>query len=38
MTPSGGHGFPAGAGFDQVLEKFLVRSLKLDAPRAEGGK
>ena len=30
MTPRGGHAFPGGAGFDQVLENFLVRSLKLD--------
>jgi acetyl esterase/lipase len=30
MTPHGGHGFPGGAGFDQVLDHFLVRSLKLD--------
>ena len=30
MTPDGGHAFPGGAGFDQVLENFLVHSLKLD--------
>jgi hypothetical protein len=33
MTPNGGHGFPGGPGFDQVLDDFLVRSLKLDALR-----
>ena len=33
MTPDGGHGFPGGAGFDQVLDNFLVRSLKLDPAR-----
>jgi acetyl esterase/lipase len=31
MTPGGGHAFPGGPGFDQVLDAFLVRSLKLDA-------
>lgn len=31
MTPNGSHGFPGGAGFDRVLEDFLVRSLKLEA-------
>jgi len=31
MTPDGGHGFPGGAGFDKVLDDFLVRSLKLDS-------
>jgi acetyl esterase/lipase len=31
MTPGGGHGFPGGQGFDQVLENFLQRSLKLDS-------
>ncbi len=30
MTPNGGHAFPSGAGFDKVLNEFLVRSLKLD--------
>ncbi len=24
MTPGGGHGFPGGAGFDQVLDRFLI--------------
>lgn len=31
MTPGGGHGFPGGAGFDPVLDDFLVRSLKLNS-------
>jgi acetyl esterase/lipase len=31
MTPNGGHAFPGGQGFDQVLDAFLVQSLKLDA-------
>jgi len=31
MTPNGGHGFPSGDGFDQVLDKFLVHALKLKA-------
>jgi len=31
MTPNGGHAFPGGAGFDHVLDDFLVRSLKLNA-------
>jgi acetyl esterase/lipase len=38
MTPGGGHAFPGGGGFDQVLEDFLVRSLKLDSSRAESEK
>lgn len=38
MTPGGGHAFPGGAGFDPVLENFLVRSLKLDSPRVESQK
>ena len=29
MTPNGGHTFPGGPGFDDVLENFLKRSLKL---------
>jgi acetyl esterase/lipase len=33
MTPGGGHGFPGGAGFDKVLNDFLVRTLKLNAAR-----
>ena len=32
MTPSGGHAFPGGPGFDQVLDNFIGRTLKLDAP------
>ena len=32
MTPGGGHGFPGGAGFDQVLADFIGRVLKLDVP------
>jgi acetyl esterase/lipase len=32
VTPGGGHNFPGGAGFDQVLDKFIGRILKLDAP------
>jgi len=35
MTPNGGHGFPGGVGFDQVLEHFLVHSLTLDPPQDE---
>jgi len=31
MTPNGGHGFPGGPGFDQVLDHFVVRSLQLNA-------
>ena len=30
MSPKGGHAFPSGPGFEAVLEKFLVRTLKLD--------
>jgi len=30
MTPGGGHAFPGGAGFDKVLDDFLVRTLQLD--------
>ena len=30
MTPGGGHGFPGGAGFDKVLDAFLVHTLQLD--------
>ena len=33
MTPGGGHGFPGGPGFDQVLDAFLVHSLKLGLPQ-----
>jgi acetyl esterase/lipase len=29
MTPGGGHGFPGGTGFEQVLDRFLVRTLNL---------
>ncbi len=28
MTPNGGHGFPGGAGFDEVLDNFIIRTLK----------
>jgi acetyl esterase/lipase len=35
MTPGGGHGFPDGAGFDKVLDDFLVRTLKLDSARSD---
>jgi len=35
MTPGGGHGFPGGAGFERVLDDFLVRSLKLDSAREQ---
>jgi acetyl esterase/lipase len=31
MTPNGGHAFPRGAGFDKILDKFLVRTLQLDS-------
>jgi acetyl esterase/lipase len=30
MTPNGGHSFPGGAGFDKVLDAFLVRTLHLE--------
>lgn len=30
MTPNGGHGFPGGPGFEKVLDRFVVRTLKLD--------
>jgi acetyl esterase/lipase len=30
MTPGGGHAFPGGAGFDKVLDDYLVRTLQLD--------
>jgi len=33
MTANGGHAFPRGAGFDKVLDNFLVHSLKLDAEK-----
>ncbi len=29
MTPGGGHAFPGGPGFDEVLDEYLVRTLKL---------
>lgn len=29
MTPGGGHGFPGGPGFDEVLDDFVVRTLNL---------
>jgi acetyl esterase/lipase len=28
LTPAGGHAFPGGAGFDQVLDNFIVRTLQ----------
>ncbi|MDB6111811.1 MAG: hypothetical protein JWR69_3561 [Pedosphaera sp.] len=33
MTANGAHRFPSGAGFDKVLDDFLIRTLKLDAAR-----
>jgi acetyl esterase/lipase len=30
MTANGGHGFHGGAGFEKVLDDFLIRTLKLD--------
>ncbi|MDB6063794.1 MAG: dienelactone hydrolase [Pedosphaera sp.] len=33
MTPRGGHGFPAGAGFEKVLDDFIARTLKLNAAK-----
>jgi predicted esterase len=27
MTVNGGHGYPGGSGFDEVLDKFIVRTL-----------
>jgi acetyl esterase/lipase len=35
MTPNGGHGFPGGAGFDKILDDFIVRAAKLDATNHE---
>lgn len=32
MTPNGGHGFPGGAGFNKVLDDFVIHSLKIAAP------
>ncbi len=29
MTPNGGHAFPGGEGFDEVLDHFIVHSLRL---------
>lgn len=31
VTPAGGHGYPGGRGFREVLDAFLMRTLKLDA-------
>ncbi len=31
MTPEGGHAFPGSAGFDKVLDEFILRTLKLDS-------
>jgi acetyl esterase/lipase len=31
MTPNGGHAFPGGPGFDELLDNFLARSLQLDS-------
>ncbi len=33
MTPGGGHGFPGGFGFDEVLNEFLVHSLKIETAK-----
>jgi acetyl esterase/lipase len=33
MTPGGGHGFPGGAGFDKILEDFIVRTLQPESTR-----
>jgi len=30
MTPGGGHAFPGGTGFEDVLDRFVVRTLKLN--------
>lgn len=30
MTPNGGHAFPGGAGFDKILDDFIIRTLKLN--------
>jgi acetyl esterase/lipase len=30
MSPGGGHAYPSGPGFDQVLDHFLIHSLKLE--------
>jgi acetyl esterase/lipase len=38
MTPKGGHGFPGGAGFEDVLNDFIERSLKLESWRKNQGK
>ena len=31
MTSNGGHAFPGGAGFDKILDDFLVHALQLDS-------
>lgn len=33
MTPGGGHAFPGGAGFDHLLDGFLVRTLQLESSK-----
>jgi acetyl esterase/lipase len=33
MTSNGGHAFPGGAGFDKILDDFLVHALQLDSKR-----
>ncbi len=33
MTANGGHAFPSGAGFDKILDDFLLHALKLDSQR-----
>jgi acetyl esterase/lipase len=39
MTPNGGHAFPGGPGFEQVLDKFLEHSLHLESvPSGEATK
>jgi len=30
ITANGGHGYPGGPGFEKVLDRFIVRTLKLD--------
>jgi acetyl esterase/lipase len=36
MTPNGGHAYPGGDGFDQVLDGFIVRTLRPDSLPANG--
>jgi len=35
ITVDGGHRFPSGAGFEKVLDSFIVHSLKLDETKSD---